>query len=159
VDSAIDQCLDQIRGAFEDVDHWIHVPLLEMLVSIPKGNENDLYDLAGKYGEAAGLYSGHAQNVAGHLNDLYAGWSGDGAAQVAQQSLQQYMQQLSLTTEAFQDMEKLVSQSAQDIESTKYMAILSLVMLLITLIQVIMTLWCTFGATAAEGAGAIATAL
>ncbi|HKD99248.1 MAG TPA: hypothetical protein VKB69_16840, partial [Micromonosporaceae bacterium] len=156
MDSAIDHCLDELRRAFEDIDHWIHVPVFEFLVNIPEGNENDLYDLAGKYNDAALLHAGHAQDISAHINDLYTSWSGDGAAQAAQSSLQQYMQQTTLTTEAFQDMEGLVSQGAQDIESTKYMAILNLVMLLVTLIQVIMTLWCTFGATAAEGAGAIA---
>jgi hypothetical protein len=26
VESAIDECLDELRKAFDDIDHWIHVP-------------------------------------------------------------------------------------------------------------------------------------
>jgi len=156
VGSAIDDAIDEICKCFVEIDHLIHVPFFEFLGQIPKGDETALFDLADRYSDAAQLYANHVNDISLHLADLYNNWSGDGAAMTAGDTLQNYVGQITQTAGSLNDMRGLVQETALNIEATKIMAIVNLVMLLYTLIQVIMTLIFSFGASALEGAGAIA---
>ncbi|WP_460846919.1 WXG100-like domain-containing protein, partial [Phytohabitans suffuscus] len=151
-----DAALEAVRQCFIQINEWLPVlgDFLEMITQWPEARHDRLFDLSDSYQAAAELYANHLEEIQDYIRDLSV-WQGDGAAQVVRESLQGYMDETASMGEALGSMQQLVHGKALEIESMKWMAVITLVMMAIALIQAIITIWTGIGAAA--GAAAIAT--
>ncbi|MFI1995568.1 hypothetical protein [Actinoplanes sp. NPDC020271] len=157
--SFIDTALDELLEFFRECEQWVPIvgPVLEMLVEIPEGREQELYDLADYYGQAVDLHRQHAEQVQTLLGDLRQTWQGDGGAQATHEKVQQYLEQLNADAESFAQMQQMVHSAALGVEAAKMMDVVNLVMLAMATVEVIATIIETVGLSAIGEGLAIAT--
>ncbi|MGW4460877.1 toxin glutamine deamidase domain-containing protein [Micromonospora sp. NPDC004704] len=152
-----DAALEAVRQCMIQINEWIPVlgDFLDMITQWPEARHSRLFDLADSYLQAAELYGAHLEELQDYLGDFDA-WQGDGAAQVAREQFQAYFAETAGMAELLGAVQQTVHAKALEIETMKWMAVVTLVMMAVALIQAILTIWTGIGGVA--GLVAIVTA-
>ncbi|MFI6761338.1 toxin glutamine deamidase domain-containing protein [Micromonospora sp. NPDC050417] len=156
-EDAADAALEAVRQCMIQINEWIPVlgDFLEMITQWPEARHSRLFDLSDSYLHAAELYSAHIEELQDYLGDFDA-WQGDGAAMVARAQFQGYFDEIAGMAELLGAVQQTVHAKALEIETMKWMAVVTLVMMAVALIQAILTIWTGIGGVA--GLAAIVTA-
>ncbi|MEJ3743598.1 toxin glutamine deamidase domain-containing protein [Actinomycetes bacterium KLBMP 9797] len=148
-EDAASAALDAVKDVLDQIDKYIPVLgwFLDAITDWPEADHVRLYDLAEQYQAAAELYSGHLEDLQDFLTGLDA-WQGDGAAQIAREQLQGYFTEVSSMAETLGGIQQYVQGQALEMESMKWMTVVTLVLMIIALIQAIIWAWTGVGAAA-----------
>ncbi|MFC7547928.1 toxin glutamine deamidase domain-containing protein [Plantactinospora sp. GCM10030261] len=138
--------LEAIRECMVEIDRYIPVLgwFLETMTQWPEARHQRIYDLADTYERAGELYRTHLDEIEAYLGDLDS-WQGDGAAAAMRQRLQEHLQEAANMVEVLDAVQQTVHAKALEIESMKWMAVSTLVLMIIALIQAIVTAWTGVG--------------
>jgi trehalose-phosphatase len=138
--------LEWVRQVFAWADSYLPFPFFEMLVTIPKGDEDKLYELAAAYRQAAERFQQHSAEVTRYIGALRENWDSDGA-RAAVAKLEAYQARVNSAAAALKDMGDRTHETAVAIESAKYMAIVNLGFLIYVLFWAIPALIPSAGAS------------
>jgi predicted ABC-type ATPase len=155
-----DHCLAQILEWFTDLEACIpgarSIVGEFLLGKIPLSDGVKVYELAEAWGAAAQQLS-EAYEEAQHAADgILRNWTGDGAAMQFADQWYRYLDALASTTESTASMSEAVQGFGLEIETMKFMAVINLIMLAVTLYMIAATAVATLGISTGGIPGAFA---
>lgn|GEM_PF-1975460 len=139
-----DHVLSDILDWFWEIEEWIpgiHSTVGEIIFGpIPLSDGARLYDLAEAWGEVANGLAEAYEEVRPAADSIIEAWSGDAAAMQFAQQWMSYLEALRTTADSVSSMQQGVQGLALQVEMMKFMAVINLIMLAVSLYIIIAAL-------------------
>lgn len=146
-----DHVLSDILDWFWEIEEWIpgiHSTVGEIIFGpIPLSDGARLYDLAEAWGEVAQGLAEAYEEVRPAADSIIESWSGDAAAMQFAQQWMSYLEALRTTADSVSSMQQGVQGLALQVEMMKFMAVINLIMLAVSLYIIIAALIPSAGAS------------
>lgn len=154
--------LSEILDWFWEIEEWIpgvHSTVGEIIFGqIPLSDGVRVYELGEAWATAAQQLGEAYEEARQTAEDIIESWSGDGAAMQFADQWFRYLEALAGAAESAASMAEGVNGFGLQVELMKFMAVINLIMLAVSLIIIIATLIPSLGTSSAAGPGAFATA-
>ncbi len=135
------ELMTSILDWFGEIEQWIpgaHSMVGEIILGpIPLSDANQVYDLADQWGRLAEALGAAYEDVLNAADPILQSWSGDGAAAQFVSQWYAYLEGLRSTAESAAAMQQGVQSFGLQVELMKFMALLNLIMLAVSLFLLI----------------------
>ncbi|MEU1603555.1 hypothetical protein [Micromonospora matsumotoense] len=158
--SESDHALAEILEWFSDLEAAIpgvRSTVGEILIGkIPESDIDAVYELSDAWGAATEELAAFYQEAVHAADGILENWSGDGAAEVFTREWLSYLQSLAGTVDTLASMEEAVQSFGLQIELMKFMALIGLIMLAVSLFMLVAAAIPSLGLSTAGIPGAFA---